>query len=593
MLASDAIALDDRVFVQLSGDRKAFVQSLRDDAALEQAIDPNATLSMLRSRGRTLLSVPLRTGASPTAVKALLDTMPGVKWTSLNYAYTTNAGPEYEPDDPLAAQQYALDLVGAKGAWATTEGNGVVVAITDEGFAYNHPDLAPNVWVNADEIAGNGIDDDNNGYIDDLNGWDFTGNDADVSSSGGSHGTHVAGIVAARTNNATGVAGIAGRAKLMLLRTWNGSITTQRYFDSFRYAVDNGAKVLTNSLGIDGFVNDSVFLAAFQYAYDNGVLVFNSAGNEARNNPERVALDTTLLVANTDANDVRNFTSNYGTGIDFAAPGTSILSTIGTNASPNYGYMSGTSMASPAAAAVAAIVWAANPTFTRDQVAARMVATATRIDTQNPAVAGLLGAGRVNAASGVGTTGIAPPTLRSIVGLPAQNGRVPQASAPTSFTVRLASVLDPTSATTPTNYRLTEAGIDEQFGTPDDVSIPISRTTGTVRYARNEIVFSIDAPLTSGYYRFTAGASIVDPFGQALDGNADGTGGDDYTRDFVVTPSTPRADFNRDGFVNFDDLLILAAHYNASSLTFTAGDADYDGDADFDDLILLASQYNT
>jgi hypothetical protein len=593
-LAASPAVLDDQVFVQLQGDRRAFVDALRQDATLTSVIDVNATLSMLRSRGRTLLSVPLLDGASPATVAAQLAEIAGAKWTSLNYAFSQSAGPEYEPDDPLSSQQYALNLVGAKTAWDTSEGNGVVVAITDAGFAWNHPDLAPNLWVNSGEIPGNGIDDDANGYVDDVNGWDFTDNNGDTSSTSaglaGYHGTHVAGIVAARTNNATGVAGIAGRAKLMLLRTFSNTITTATYFNSFRYAADNGAKIITNSLGIDDFASDPVFLSAMQYAYDNGVLVFNSAGNESRNDPTRVSLDHVLFVANTDGNDVRHFTSNYGAGIDLAAPGTNILSTAGTNASPSYLLLTGTSMASPAAAATAALVWAAHPTYTRDQVAAVLLGTTTNIDAANPSIAGLLGTGRINAAGAVAGV-VAPPKVRGVTGLPAQNGRVAQASAPTSFSLRLFNVLDPTSATTNGNYRLVNAGPDESFGTPDDIAIPITRTTSSVRYARNDIAFTIDAPLGPGYYRFTAAGTLVDPFGQPLDGNADGTGGDNYTRDFVVTPTSPTADFNRDGFVNFSDLLILAASYNASA-TFSQGDANYDGNVDFDDLLILASQYN-
>ena len=305
-------------------------------------------------------------------------------------------------------------------AWNTTLGDSsVIVAVTDDGVDLDHEDLAANIWVNTAEVGGvAGVDDDGNGYIDDFNGWDFSSGDNDPNPVGtppDSHGTHVAGIVAAATNNATGVAGTAGGATIMPVRFYgSGAWTSTVIFDSYTYATDNGADIITTSYNINGWVGDPTFTAGVQYAYDQGVLHFNSAGNGNELNPARQAFQQLVLVASTTSSDARSSFSNYGYGVDVAAPGSSIFSTL-----PNdtYGTKSGTSMAAPNAAGVAALIWSANPSWTRDQVAAQLMATADNIDALNPGYEGLLGSGRVNSYRAVTET-LAPPLIEDILGLP-------------------------------------------------------------------------------------------------------------------------------------------------------------------------------
>ncbi|MCP3918965.1 MAG: S8 family serine peptidase [bacterium] len=416
-------------------------------------------------------------------------------------------------------------------AWDTTLGDAsVIMGITDDGVDIDHEDLVANVWTNAGEVPGDGIDNDGNGYVDDVNGFDFVfdNNDPNPNNGGDDHGTHVAGIAGARTNNATGVAGTAGAATIMPLQFYAAGEpwTAVNIADSFAYGADNGARILSTSYNINGWVGDPVVTAAFDYIYDQGVLHFNSAGNGSQLNPPRQAFHQTFLVANTNASDVKSSSSNYGTGVDLSAPGSSILSTI---LNDGYGTKSGTSMAAPNAAGVAALLWSANPTWTRAQVAAQMSFFADDIDAQNPGLEGLLGSGRVNSFRALTSTLPAPQVVLA-EGLPSEGGSV--IGDLTAFQIRFDQILDPASANAPGAFTLTYAGSDGVFGTGDDA--PVAITWGEYLIAGNEVSLTLAGALANaGAYRFSAEAGVLaNPFGGALDGNGDGVGGDSWTRTF-------------------------------------------------------------
>jgi hypothetical protein len=340
----------------------------------------------------------------------------------------------------------------------------------------------------------------------------------------------VAGIAGARTNNGVGVAGTAGGSTILPLQFYASgqAWTAVNIADSFAYGVDNGARILSTSYNIDSWVGDPVVTAAFDYIYDQGALHFNSAGNNNALNPPRQAFHQTLLVASTDAADVRSSFSNYGTGIDIASPGSSIFSTLPNNA---YGNNSGTSMATPNAAGVAALIWSAHPTWTRDQVAAQLVATADNIDAQNPSYVGLLGGGRVNSFRGVTLT-LPAPKVTSAVGLPAEGAIVTNPVG--AFEMRFDQILDPAAVNSPGAFTLTYAGGDGAFGTGDDSSVALGWDEYLV--GSNRVRFgTVGAFTASGAYRFTADAAVLDnPFGAQLDGNGDGIGGDSWTRTFYA-----------------------------------------------------------
>jgi hypothetical protein len=484
-------------------------------------------------------------------------------------------------------------------AWDTTLGDpGIVIAVTDDGFELAHSGLNANYWTNPGEVTGDSIDNDGNGYVDDVNGWDFTYNDNNPAPAGtDTHGIHVAGIAAARTNNAIGVAGTAGASRIMAIRFYdsaNGGLWTSAVVAaSFNYAVNNGAKIINTSYNIDGFVSDPTVNAAFQYLYNQGVLHFNSAGNNNQLNPARQAFHQTLLVVNTTSADVRSSTSNYGTGVDICAPGTSILSTLRNN---TYGTNSGTSMAAPNAAGAAALIWSAHPTWTRDQVAAQLCGTADNIDAQNPTLIGLLGAGRVNSFAAVTAT-LAPPKVKQVIGLPPDGGAGTITGG--TFTLRFNQIMSPATVNNPAAFSLVNAGPDGAFGTGDDSSVPLTWTNYLI--GTNDIVFTLGGPpLSNGRYRLTALASVLkNPFDTPLDGDGDGTGGDSWTSTFVVCQGPMRsncgscvADMSANGFVNAADLtgFVSCAVLGNPNAAPGCGCADLNGDGTIDqtDVSLMA-----
>lgn len=328
-----------------------------------------------------------------------------------NYAYYGNYM-EAQPNDELFPDQYHHEMIQTEQAWEITKGSAeIIVAVTDNEFDIEHEDLKGQWWTNPGEIPDNGIDDDENGYIDDINGWDFMGQDNNLVDKGPTHGSHVSGIIAAKANNGVGGAGIAPNVKVMPIR-WFGNErnwTSAIVAESYHYAVDNGAKIINTSYNIDGLVDDMVYLNAVKYATENDVLIFNSAGNTNTENPRRQEIKDIVLVCSVKSKKgwIFNFTdkkssfSNYGTGIDICAPGDPIiapLQRLATGGELLYGELKGTSMASPAAAAVAALIWSHNPNFTGAEVKQRLFESADDIYERNRSkYEGMLGAGRINA----------------------------------------------------------------------------------------------------------------------------------------------------------------------------------------------------
>ncbi|NUP96318.1 MAG: S8 family serine peptidase [Planctomycetaceae bacterium] len=463
-----------------------------------------------------------------------LSAVAGVRWAAPNMALEGDPR-EIVPNDPSYGLQYHHPKMQSDLAWNTTFGiASVIMGITDDGVDLDHPDLVQNIWVNAGEIAGNGIDDDGNGYVDDVNGWDFAFNGNNPNPDGSDdHGTHVAGIAGARTNNGIGVAGTAGGSTILPLQFYSTqtSWTAADIAESFAYGVDNGARILSTSYNMDGWVGDPTVNAAFDYLYDNGALHFNSAGNNNAANPPRQAFHQSLMVASTDSNDIRSSFSNYGTGIDIAAPGSSVYATL---VGGGYGTKSGTSMAAPNAAGAAALVWSAHPTWTRDQVAAALVYFADNIDALNPAYAGLLGSGRANAYRAMTLT-MPAPKLVAATGLP-NEGAVLN-GALTAFELRFDQILDPTKVNLPGAFTLDYAGADGVFGTGDDSTVALGWDEYLI--SSNRVRFAnIAALLGSGAYRVTAHASVLtNPFGTAFDGDGNGTGGDSWSRTFFTCGS--------------------------------------------------------
>lgn len=263
----------------------------------------------------------------------------------------------------------------------------VVVAMIDTGIDYSHEDLQNALWVNGDEIPDNGVDDDGNGYVDDVYGWNFYNNNnrTYTASTDDSHGTHGAGTVAASTNNGVGIAGIAdgGRVKVMTLKALggrNGSGSTASVIRAIRYAEENGAVICNLSLGSS--VNDR---ALYQAMASSSMLFVVAAGNDgadadrAPSYPACYDLDNIISVANLNYDGRLHASSNYGTrSVDLAAPGSYILSTTPED---NYSYMTGTSMAAPMVTGAAALLYSHHEDVTPADVKEILLSSVTPLET--------------------------------------------------------------------------------------------------------------------------------------------------------------------------------------------------------------------
>jgi subtilisin family serine protease len=302
-------------------------------------------------------------------------------------------------------------------AWRVSQGAGVVVAVIDSGTRLDHPDLAPNAWVNFGELPGNGVDDDRNGYVDDVHGVDLTtASSVQDLSDGNGHGTHVAGIIAGASNG-RGIVGVAFRARIMTVKvlTASGGGKTSAVAEGIRYAAANGARVINLSLG--GDTPDERVREAIAAAAAANVLVICSAGNSGRNidaqpsYPVSFAAPNLIGVAATAPDLGRRIAgfSNFGrTTVALAAPGEEVLSTTNDG---GYGYKSGTSMAAPHVAGVAALMAAVAPGLSATELRAQLLQNAVSASIE-------VGSGYLDALGsvrGVGGTGITlgqPPRLR-------------------------------------------------------------------------------------------------------------------------------------------------------------------------------------
>lgn len=351
----------------------AFAQQIHELAVEEKVVAqlPNLTIS--------LLQLPAERA---TTIMQQLRNDPAVNFVEPNGLMTGL----WTPNDPYyndPTKVYAPQQIKANLAWDLVRGSAdVLVAVVDSGANLTHPDLAGIFWTNPGELPANGVDDDGNGYVDDVSGWDFVNGDNQPVDDLG-HGTHVTGIVAAQTDNGIGIAGIAGGVKVLPVKVLNSNNagTWANVALGIIYAADQGARIINLSLG--GTTSSATVESAIQYAQSRGALVFAAAGNSASNQPfYPAAYPGVLGVAATQPNNVRWSLSNYGSFVDLAAPGASIYSTYwSTTAGSTYQFMSGTSMAAPTAAGVAALLWSLNPALSATQIADIMTGTATDLGT--------------------------------------------------------------------------------------------------------------------------------------------------------------------------------------------------------------------
>lgn len=330
-------------------------------------------------------------------VIALLEMQPSVIFAEPDYVAHIIA----TPNDTRFNQQWGLTKINAPAAWNMVTGSEeVVVAVIDSGIDLNHPDLVTQLWRNPGEIAGNGIDDDNNGHIDDIHGWNIV-DDNNMLDDNTGHGTQIAGEIAAATNNGQGVAGVCWNCRLMVVKVvQSGGIAN--YSDiaaGIAYAVEKGAEVINLSLG--GYSQSATLQTAVAAASETAVVVAG-AGNDNTNNPFYPAAyqEYALAVAGTSSTDSKVATSNYGAWIDVTAPGESIMTTFDGG---DYGSTSGTSVAAPFASGLAGLLRSQHPEWSADTIRAHIIQSTDNIDVQNPGYVGMLGAGRIDAGAAVTT----------------------------------------------------------------------------------------------------------------------------------------------------------------------------------------------
>ncbi|CAN5274874.1 hypothetical protein BH11PLA2_BH11PLA2_43420 [soil metagenome] len=575
--------------------------------------------------GGGLIKISLN-GATPDEAIARLQGLPNVAFASPNYIYngvTLDAFPaDAKANDNYFSQQEGylkatriFDSTTTANAWTNLGGSNLgstatVVAVIDEGIRTPvgggmHPDLGSDaIWFNGSSTKG------------DSYGWDFTGDD----NAGGTnyyplnsatpgdnnpapnpntldpyHGEAVASVIAARTNNTQGLAGVAGGnngtggVKILPLRVFstntndNVSTETSALAAAITYAADR-AKIINMSFGLDQFINDPAISTALNYAYDTkNVITFASAGNTGAQNPARRAFDQVLFVAGTNnagaLSDTTfgtpNYKSAYGSFVDLSMPSEAIVTTGYDNVAGNYnGYALsyGTSLASPMAAGAAALIYAKyGNAYPRDQVLAQLFATATPLGSLNANYKGQMGAGMVNAYDAISkstatfnapafgtvsingttlTTGGATPSVNNFTGITLQTPH-------TAFfgnTEKVLSTFD-SSSMVPANFELRADGPDNIFGNSDDTVIPLAFNS-PYRVGAESITLNITAPLTSDRYRLATLSTINplrDPFSNVLDGDNDGLAGGNLVRVFdVVVPVLGGIEVQQNTFTNGD-----------------------------------------
>lgn len=415
-------------------------------------------------------------------------------------------------NDPQFSKQYHHQMIHSEEAWSYREGESeVLVAVTDDGFDLNHQDLKSSLSINTLEIPNNNIDDDNNGFIDDVQGWGFAENDSNPmsDSSNGAHGTHVAGIIAGTWNNGIGITGMGPQLKVLPIKFYgSGRWTNEIVLKSYQYAALRGAKIVNTSYNIDGLAEDQIYLEGVDTVYRNGGLIFNSAGNSGAHQSARTKVEKIILVSSVQSGsktnnwDVKSSFSNYGNGVDIAAPGNPILSLGRGN---KYMEMSGTSMASPVAAASMAYLWSVYPEKSRREILGLLTMSSDNINAANSRYIDKLGAGRINLARAVQEK-LNPLKIQSIN----------HDTKTKILTLHLWGVMGD-SFRGHGNLVVTNQKGQESALTPIN-----SYELGT-----NELRYSVG--LSAGEYEIRAVSSgWKDAFGRELDGNSDGQVGDDW-----------------------------------------------------------------
>jgi subtilisin family serine protease len=463
------------------------------------------------------------------------------------------------PNDPMYVNQWGFENsadkdIDASQAWNFGTSSSVVVAVIDTGIDYNHPDLAANIWTNTDEVAGNGIDDDSNGYIDDIRGWNFI-NETNNPMDDHGHGTHVAGTVGAVGNNGIGVVGVAWNVKLMALKFLNasGSGNLSDAVEAIDYARVNGAKIINASFGGGGFSN--AMQTAIQRFQNAGGIFVAAAGNSAQNNAVVASYPANYpgvisVAASTSTDTLASF-SNYGTNVHIAAPGQGIRSTLPGN---RYGNMNGTSMAAPHVAGALALLWGQSPTLTASLLTSAIFANTDQVLTDKT-IYGRMNVGKTAAAisEGDGESDIVAPQVVGSVFNAAGKSL-------TSVDVSFSEEMD-AATMVPSNFILN--------GPNGLVSV-----SSVIRLTGNNWRLNFATQTFAGLYSLTVLPTVKDVAGNLLNQDGDATAGetteDRYTSAFTLNPSALRS-YTFNGPVTLRDATSTRA--GVTNIDFTVPDS--------------------
>jgi subtilisin family serine protease/subtilisin-like proprotein convertase family protein len=521
-------SLEDRIVLSGTAIAQASNQDYRTDRILVQFTNTTATPAPLAGTHLDqsmklvpgLWEVDLDAGTTVAQAVSLYDADPAVSYAQPDYLLTS----EQLPNDPYLNEQWAYHnvftpsaTINAPAGWDTITGSGTtIVAVIDTGIDYTHPDLAANMWHNPGEIAGNGLDDDHNGYVDDVYGYNFVANNGNVMDDNG-HGTHVAGIIGAVGNNGIGVTGVAWHIKLMALKFMDasGHGATSDALRALNYAVQMGAYISNNSWTSPA--SDPALEAGIRNAGAVGQIYVAAAGNAGLNidinhtYPASYNSDNVVAVAALDSGNHLPGWSNWGPNtVAIAAPGSGIYSTLPGN---RYGYMSGTSMAAPFVTGALALVHELHPDWNYRQVIAQVVDTADPL----PSLTGKIRGGKLDLAAALGAPVTPPPSppadtsgarVTGIVGLVSNNQinglRITFSEPIQASTFTAADVLTLTGP----SGALTVTGVTPVVG---------STTQFDVTFA---------AQSQAGTYSITLGTDIFDLAGNPLNQNGNGINGE-------------------------------------------------------------------
>jgi subtilisin family serine protease len=546
--------------------------------------NPGLGVQVVKGLGLTGQLLVRSSGAAP-AVTGYLKSSPLIAYAELNGTLRQTAS---VPNDPsyIDGSLWGLHNTGQSGgkadadidapeAWQITTGSdSVVVAVIDTGIDINHPDLRDNIWVNPGETAGDGIDNDGNGFIDDVHGWDFANNDASVyDGPDDDHGTHVAGTIAGRGNNGTGVVGVSWNTKIMSLKFLDPYGSTSDAIAAVNYATmmksrGTNLRITSNSWGGGGYSKG--LKDAIDAGGQSDILFVAAAGNDGLNNdalptyPASYESTCIIAVAATDRNEGLAGFSNYGkTSVDIGAPGVSILSTLPGN---TYGSLSGTSMATPHVSGVAALAVAFDPNISVSELKSAILGGVEAIPSlANKTVTG----GRLNARN---TLDLVRPSLKLVSADPA--GRV--AGPVSTITLTFSQTVE-SSAVVAANFLLKGDGDDGAFGTADDVSVTISKVEQTVP---GTVVLTVATPLASAErYALTLKGTGTNPLrtpqGRPLTKAGGAAAATDLTHGFTVRPAQTDSNESLAGATVISKTFgVLAIEATIGDGTFKARDID-------------------